>query len=138
MKTAMMSIHEPYAKAIFAGRKKFEYRTRCPSFEGPTRVLVYIPGKQGRIIGEFIVTEILKGSPISIWRKTHTDSGLGYRAYMSYFQDRDDAYALQIEDFSRWRVSPQLSDLRDVFGPRFRPPQFFMWVDDHKRRALAS
>jgi predicted transcriptional regulator len=129
VKTAMMSIRAPFAEAIFAGKKQFEYRTRKPSFQGPTRVLVYVPGSPGRLRGEIIVDGILEGSPETVWRKTKDGGGITRSQFREYFAGRDQAFALRIRSRSMWDDSPTLDKLRTELGQSFRPPQFFMWLE---------
>ena len=128
MKTAMMSIREPYARAIMKGEKKYEYRTRKPAFGPRTRVMVYVPGRDGGLIGEMVVEKILSGTPESIWRRTAKEAGVDRDTFFAYFAGRTKAFALRILRFVEWEHPVRLDDLRKRMGAGFRPPQFFRWL----------
>jgi predicted transcriptional regulator len=127
MRTGLLSIHEKYAKAIFEGRKQYEFRRRAPELGGPTRFLVYVPGRR-RLAGEIWVEAILEGSPSSVWERTKHAGGITRREFRSYFEGRETAYALAIARAEEYAQQSSLEELRDAVPGGFYPPQYLRWL----------
>jgi predicted transcriptional regulator len=130
MRTAVISIHEEFAQAIFQGKKRYEFRTRAPVLDGPTKFQVYVPGPQKALIGEIIINRILEGSPTKIWRATSHAAGIDQKRFMEYFNGRERAYALVITDKKKYPKSAPLGWLRSNLAEGFCPPQFMKWLTD--------
>lgn len=129
MRTALISIREPHASAIFDGRKRYEYRTRAPSLEGPTKFLVYVPSPEQEVRGCIVVEDVLSGPPEALWEETADEGGVEEATFAEYFEGREEAHALQIARAHRASRRLSLSDLRGLFSSDWNPPQFFRWVD---------
>jgi predicted transcriptional regulator len=50
----------------------------------------------GRIVGEFIIEDILKNSPDAIWAETQEYSGVRQEFYNDYFKGKKSAFAIKI------------------------------------------
>lgn len=120
---ALLSIKPEFAKAIFDGTKKFEYR-KVIFKQNVQSVQVYVTKPVGKIIGEFEIEKILKDEPAKVWRITRKHSGIKESFYMKYFQDKSIAYAIKIKSAKRYKkpVCPYSMDAR------FVAPQSFKYV----------
>ena len=121
-KNVILSIQPKFAEKIFDHSKKYEYRKVLFS-PNVKKVYVYASDPISRIIGYFIIDDIVQGSPSTVWRKTSKDSGITKEFFDDYFDGHDKAYAIKIKSAKRFKkaVDPQ-SIIKD-----FRPPQNFMY-----------
>lgn len=103
----------------------FEYRKRIFK-ERIESVVVYSTRPVGKIIGEFLIDEILTDSPVKLWEKTNKYSGISKDFFMDYFNNRDHAFALKIKRFIEYE-NPL--DPYEVIE-NFVPPQSFMYIED--------
>ncbi|RAJ11110.1 putative transcriptional regulator [Chitinophaga skermanii] len=121
----LLSIKPEFVEKIFSGEKKFEYRKAIFTNKDVNKIVVYATMPVGRIVGEFLIEDILTSSPKAIWNKTKEFSGVQYDFFKSYFDGRDKAYAIKIG-------SPILYaepiDPKDM-NAQFVTPQSFMYWD---------
>jgi predicted transcriptional regulator len=130
MKTGLLSIREPYAKAILDGTKRYEFRRKAPRLAGPTRFLIYVPDPKKELAGEMLVSSILSMPPEKLWRKTRGGAGISREGFMAYFQGQPVANALVIEEARKLRRPKRLEELRRAAPEGFTPPQFLTWLPD--------
>lgn len=121
----ILSIKPQYVQEIISGRKKFEFRKKI--FKRPVeKVYVYSSAPICKVVGEFLLGSIISGSPSSVWRKTHDKSGISKNIFERYFEDRAEAFALEIKDFKEY--------CRPIEGisviPNFTPPQSYRYVGE--------
>ena len=121
--TILLPIIKTFSDSIFSGSKRYEYRKGIPQ-KGVERVIVYESRGAGMIVGEFDVAGILEGSPEEIWNLTKEASGTSKNHFLSYFRNRDKAYALKIGDYRRYDIPKPLSDYKIS-----RPPQNFIYLE---------
>ncbi len=94
----LLSIKPEYANKIFSGEKKFEFRKIAFRNNKVETVVVYSTMPVGRIIGEFSIKHIHKDSPKSIWRKTKHFSGIDEVFFKEYFNGRELAVAIEVDN----------------------------------------
>jgi len=123
MKT-LLSIKPEFAKAIFDGKKKFEYRKTIFKKE-IKHIRAYATKPLGKIIGEFEIETILKDTPEIIWEKTKKYSGIKKSFYMQYFKGKKVAYAIKIKNINKFKKL--LCPYREY--DNFTAPQSFKYVD---------
>ena len=116
---ALLSIKPEFAEAIFSGKKKFEYRKNIFK-KNVKKIRVYATKPVGKIIGEFLIDEILKDTPQNLWEKTHQDSGVTKEFFMQYFQGKKIGYAIKIKEYTRYD-EPKCPD------SKFIAPQSFVY-----------
>ena len=117
----ILSIKPQYADKIFSQTKIFEYRKAIFGSD-VKKVYVYATRPISRIIGYFIVDEVLLGSPSSIWGKTSKGSGITKEYFDDYFKGYKTAYAIKIKSP---KLLESLIDIKD-----FRPPQNFIYYKE--------
>ncbi len=124
MTDVLMSIKPVYAARIFGFTKGYEYRRVCPKLERDDIVVVYESAPTMRVVGQFPVVEVLRGSPSGLWRRTCGLAGIDDTAYMNYFGCAEVAYAIRIGVPVRY---PQPIDPR-ALNPSWRPPQSYTYT----------
>lgn len=120
----LLSIHPEHAENILAGTKRFEYRKAIPRDPSVDTVVLYATQPVGKIVGEFSVSEILSGTPDSLWRKTRGASGISRRFFMDYFDGRDTAFAIGVDSPQRYATPQELVDVIETTTP----PQSFRYL----------
>lgn len=120
---AILSIKPQFIEQIIAGRKTYEFRKKGFK-EQINKVYVYASSPICRIIGEFILGDILVGRPEMIWLQTCNHAGITKEYYDQYYDNKDVAYALEIKLFKAYDepINPF------IILDHFYPPQSFCYV----------
>ena len=118
MKTVLLSIKPEFAEKIFDGTKKFEFRKSIFKSDNVQKVVVYASSPVQKVIGEFSIEDILNDDVETIWKKTSRYSGITHDFYLSYFANKDKAYAIKIGKTRRYRQNRTLSDYNLSFAPQ--------------------
>lgn len=118
MKTVLLSIKPEFAEKIFDGSKKFEFRKAIFKDTEVQKVVVYASSPVQKVIGEFSIADILNDDVETIWNETARYSGITHDFYLSYFSNRDKAYAIKIGKTKRYRQARNLSDYNLNFAPQ--------------------
>ena len=133
-RVALMSIHPAYAERILDGSKQVEFRKR-PVADDVTHVLVYATAPVSAVVGAFTVGGQHTTSPGELWKRFKEVAGIGRRALMEYFGDREVGTGIAVGDVL-YPASPL--SLVDDLGVA-RPPQSYQYVcPDTARRVLSS
>lgn len=119
----LLSIKPEFAERIFDGTKKYEFRRSIFKNPDVKTVIVYASSPVQRVIGEFDIETVLKGSPRDLWKKTKKDSGITEEFFFSYFLERDEGFAIKVKRTRRFRKSRCLRASYDV-----SPPQSFCYI----------
>ncbi len=119
----ILSIKPQFVKEIIAGRKTFEFRKRGFK-ERVRKVYVYASSPICRIIGEFLLGDVLKGSPDMIWLQTSNHAGITKKYFDEYYYNNKIAFALEIKSFKSYDepINPFIT------MDQFTPPQSFCYV----------
>mgnify|MGYP000917378371 CR=1 FL=1 len=120
----MLSIKPEYAKRIFSGEKRYEYRRILFKNPAVRKVVVYESAPTSKVVGEFEVSEIISASPTQLWKSTHHHSGVDEAFFFSYFAERSVAYAIKVKNPVRY---PKALDLKQKFALSM-PPQSFAYL----------
>ena len=92
---AVMAIRPEFVTAIFAGRKRVEFRRRALAPD-ITAVAVYETSPTSALVGLFEVTGQVESSPQVLWRRFRSVAGISRRHYFEYFEGTSRAVAIQI------------------------------------------
>lgn len=124
-RSVLLSIQPQFADKIFNHTKKYEYRKVIFSTD-IKKVYVYSSSPVCKIIGYFIIDEIVQGSPSTVWRKTSKYGGITREYFDDYFDKHDTAYAIKIKSVHLLKkpIEPK------TIIKNFRPPQNFMYYDE--------
>lgn len=116
--TVLLSIKPEFAEKIFDGTKKYEFRKNIFKNTDVTTVVVYASSPVQRVIGEFSIETILNDNIDAVWKETAPFSGITHDFYLSYFANKERAYAIKIRDARRYRKARRLSDYNLVYAPQ--------------------
>ena len=111
-----------YAKAIFDGSKRFEFR-RSIFREDIRVVIVYMSSPVMQVVGEFRVEGIITDCVDALWDRTEAHAGIQRDAFMDYFAGRDLGHAIRIGKVKRY---DKPRNLKETYG--VRPPQSFLYL----------
>ena len=120
----LLSIKPEYAKKIFSGEKKFEFRKIEFKNQFVHTIVVYATMPVGKIIGEFNIKKIHKDFLDAIWAKTKNHSGIDEAFFYEYYNGKDYAIAIEVD-------KPQLYDMPINPKERFKnfaAPQSFKYL----------
>lgn len=118
MKSIILSIHSRHAEKIYSGEKWYEFRksvpmssgkARCPIITG-MKVYFYETKPTGLITGEAIVKQCIHGASSGVWELVKEHSGLDYTTFSEYYFNNDNAYALDVRNFTKYDTPLALSD----------------------------
>lgn len=122
----ILSIKPQFARLIFEGKKKFEFRRTIFKNTNITKVIVYASSPISKIIGEFEIESIIKDELNALWENTQKYSGISIDFYRSYFDGMDFGYAIKIQ---RPKKYEEEVCIREGYG--IHPPQSFTYVKKH-------
>lgn len=119
----LMSIRPQYARAILAGAKRAEFRTRFAA-AAPADVVVYATSPVRAVVGRFTVERVDRASPERLWEIHGRHGGIEKDDYEAYFAGRiGHACALVVADPRPYRAPFPLAALGLA-----RPPQSWMYL----------
>lgn len=114
----LLSIKPEYAEKIFSGTKRFEFRKSIFKNTDIEKVIVYASSPVQKVIGEFTILDILNDDIDTIWEKTEPYSGITKDFYLSYFANKEKAYAIKIGKTKRYRKARTLGDYNLHYAPQ--------------------
>ena len=124
MKAVLLSIKPEFAHKIFDGTKKYEFRKQIFKDSSVKKVIVYSSSPEQKVIGEFIIDDILNDTPSALWLQTRDYSGITQAFYDEYFRGRQNAYAIKVASAIIYEQQKKLSDFDIIY-----PPQSFAYVE---------
>ena len=124
----LLSIKPKYVKAIAEGRKKYEFRKIIFKKKNIKKIFIYSSSPEKKVIGTFKIDDIIQDNPQNLWENFKEFSGVTKSEFFTYFNGRDNGFAIKIEDFRKFK-NPK--DLDEIF-PGYVPPQSFCYIKDQK------
>lgn len=118
-----MSIKPEFAEKIFKGEKKYEFRRMIFKNKEIDRVVVYASFPVMRVIGEFLIGDILEMDLDKLWKKTNKEAGISKELFMAYYRGKNKGYAIRISTVKRYEKPLVLQDVSVI-----RPPQSFQYL----------
>lgn len=123
----ILSIKPKFAKLIFEGTKKFEFRRSIFKNSKVSTVLVYASAPTSKIIGEFQIEKILNEELELLWMTTRKYSGISKDYYLEYFSGKETGYAIKVRKVKKYKRE---KCIKETFG--INPPQSFAYVKDYQ------
>jgi len=114
----LLSIKPEFAKKIFAGTKKFEFRKSIFKYQNINKIIVYASSPVKKVIGEFLIDKILIDDIDTLWNITSAHSGITKEFYQEYFKDKNKAYAIKIGKTIRYKKSRTLNEYNIKTAPQ--------------------
>lgn len=121
----LLSIKPEFVEKIFDGSKKYEYRKILFKRNDINVIVIYASAPVQRVVGEFRIKDIFSESVDILWERTKEHSGISKEYYMSYFQHKDVANAIEIGSMKKYNKMKLLSDYNIV-----QAPQSFCYISD--------
>jgi len=116
-----LSIKPQYAKKIFAGSKRYEFRKAVYKDTSVNTIVVYATKPVGKVIGEFSVSDVHRDSPKRLWQKTKAYSGITEKFFREYFAECTVGFAIEV---GKTTLYPTPLDLAEVLPHGFAPQSF--------------
>jgi predicted transcriptional regulator len=119
----LMSIKPQYARAIFAGRKKYELRRLrgVPPIEEGSVIVVYVSGRIKSIVGEFRAARVIEATPEKVWSiASRPGAGIGEDAW-NYIKGAGRAMAIEVGERYLYERPVTLEEIRRII-PGWNPP----------------
>lgn len=121
----LLSIKPKYVEEMVRGRKRYEFRRRV--FRRDVKeAWIYATSPVRKIVGTFRVGEIVRDSPMSLWRRFGEFSGVCEREFFDYFRGVEVGFAIRIDSL---RVFKAPVDPWEIFAD-FKPPRCFRYFDE--------
>lgn len=96
MKQIILPIHPEYVKKILSGEKTFEYRKKLP--HDIDYILIYETSPISKVVAIGEVAEILKEKTNILWKKTLYSGGVNKSFFDSYFENKEEGYAIRFKN----------------------------------------
>lgn len=119
----LLSIKPKYVNEIVNGNKKYEFRRRIFRSRDIDKIYIYSSFPVRKIIGLFVMGEIIEDSPLNLWANYKACSGMRRGDFFSYFSGKEKGFAIEIRDLDLFDVpiDPKMH------LPDFLPPQSFSY-----------
>ena len=127
----LLAIKPQYARRIFTGEKRVEFRKTIPRGD-IAHVVLYATRPVSRIVGRFKLAAVETDTPSRLWRKYHHIAGIDHSDYMAYFANTSRAVGILVEDPVVFAHPRPLSAVSGVA----RPPQGLQYVGLDRIRGL--
>ena len=121
----LLSIKPKYAEAILKGEKQYEFRKVIFKDRKVERIYIYSSSPVKRIVGVFVVGDIIEDHPKRIWKKCKEKSGINEEDFFNYFNGNEKGYAIRIDNLEpvEYPIDPK------SLSSDFIPPQSFCYFD---------
>lgn len=128
-KLILMSIKTKYAKEIFNGTKKYEYRRKSIGEKNlNNKIYIYSSQEEKAIIGYIIIDKILEGDINYILNETNN---LNNKDIIDYFECSSKCFALQIKEYVKLDNLIKLDDIKKI-DRSFNVPQFYRYIKENE------
>lgn len=119
----LLSIKPEFANKIFDGTKKYEFRRSLFKNKDVKKVIVYASAPISRVIGEFEIEDVIQKKLGDLWDDTKDHSGITEDFYLSYFQGKEEGYAIKVKKPVKYKED---FCIQEKFGKR--APQSFVYI----------
>lgn len=120
---ALFSIRPEYVDRILDGTKRVEFRKTKISTD-LKYVIVYCTSPVKRVVAFFKVAAIVQEEPRQIWAKYHNVAGVSYAFFRKYYDQKNCAIAIEVEQVFRLPLPILLREL----DANLSPPQSFQYL----------
>lgn len=120
----LLSIKPEFAEKIFDGSKRFEFRRSVFKKTDVDTIVVYASSPISKVIGEFKIETVIKKELEDLWEETKDFSGISKDFYDSYFNGKNEGFAIQVKHVKRYKTA---KNLKEEYG--MVPPQSFAYIE---------
>jgi predicted transcriptional regulator len=82
---------------------------------------LYATKPVGKIVGEFLIDEVLHNDPKSLWDVTHSSAGISKEYFDDYFSGKSSGYAIKVKSPKRYKKN---LDIREIHKSAIAPQSF--------------
>lgn len=127
-KLILISIMSYYAKQIFNGTKKFEFR-KSPIKPHDLNKLIFVYSAKGdkAIIGSFEVIKVHKGNLNEILKITGYDKRPDKQEIIDYYKNCENCYALELSKIVQFNKVLTLKQMRKI-DKNIQLPQYYSYL----------
>lgn len=118
----ILSIKPDFANAIFAGKKKVEFRKTLFK-KDVEKIFVYSSSPIKKIIGYFTFNDIVEKPPQQLWEQFHEVGAIDEESFFKYFENRETGFSICIDNIEKF--PEELDPYEEIKG--FVPPQSFRY-----------
>lgn len=119
----LLSIKPEFAEKIFDGSKRFEFRRNVFKNQSVNTIVVYASSPISKVIGEFEIETIIRKKLEVLWEETKDFSGISKEFYDTYFNGKEEGFAIQVKKTKRYKNA---RNLKEEYG--MVPPQSFAYI----------
>lgn len=102
---AILSIKPIYANDILKGEKTVEFRKQIFEIDRVKKVYIYSSSPVMKIVGYFIVEDIIKTTPNQLWLKYGSQGGsISKKKLLEYFEGKEFGFALKIQRVHKFKT----------------------------------
>lgn len=127
-RSILISVKEIYAQQIVIGRKRVELRKSFPTSKEGSRVYIYIPAPNKKIIGYFDIEKINKMPLATLWKVAGHLAALSRDDFFAYFSGKEFGISIHFNKFNLFNTSLSLNFIKQNL-PKFHPPQSYIYLD---------
>ncbi len=121
----LLSIKPKYVEAIMNGEKRYEFRKTIFRNKNTKRVYIYASAPVKKIVGSFLIGNIIEDEPERLWEEFNKFSGISDVEFFNYFNGKDRGFAIEIETVEEFDTP---IDPRETIQ-NFVPPQSFFYIE---------
>jgi len=122
----LLSIKPKYANQIINGNKRYEFRKSVFKNRDLDMVYLYSSSPVKRIVGAFVIKDIIENHPKQLWNEYKDFSGVDEDDFFSYFRGKEKGFAIEIGEVKAFDPLNPKEHIHD-----FVPPQSFCYTDKH-------
>ena len=128
----LISIKPKYVKKIISKEKKYEFRKNIFKKNVDT-IIIYSTSPEKKIEAYFKLNEIIKDTPKNLWKRFSKEGGISEEEFFEYFKDKDEGYALKIDDLKILDESIDTDEIKD-----FKAPQNYFYVNKEELLSMKN
>lgn len=126
----LLSIKPKYVDSIMSGEKRYEFRKTIFRNKNIRRAYIYSTAPVKKIVGSFLIGDIIEDYPSRLWERFHMFSGLNGKEFFNYFNVNNKGYAIQIETVEEFDIPVDPWEMKSDFTP----PQSFYYFEMPMRK----
>lgn len=127
-KLIIISIMSYYARQIFNGTKRFEFRkSPLKPYDLNKTIYVYSAKQDKAIIGSFEVVKVHKGNLNEILKITGYDKRADKQEIIYYYGNCETCYALELSNVREFSTILSLKQIKQI-EPNIQLPQYYSYL----------
>ncbi len=109
-----------------SGEKRYGFRKTIFRNGNTKKAYIYSTAPIKKVVGTFLIGDIVEDYPDQLWEKFHMVSGLTNKEFFNYFNKNRTGFAIQIESVEEFDIPVNPWEM----NPNFIPPQSFYYFEN--------